>query len=650
MIGLLRTHLSRYPRDLAVVIALLVLQTLGTLYLPELNADIINNGVAKGDTQYILRVGAWMLVVSLVVAIAAIVGVYFASRTAMSVGRDIRARTFRSVQSFSLREMNTFGAPSLITRNTNDVQQVQMFLQMALTIMITAPLMAVGGFFMAIRQDAPLSLLLLVIVPVMVALIGGVMVKAVPLFRAMQVKIDRINLILRENLTGIRVIRAFVRTEHEEERFADANADLTDTTLRVNRIFALMMPALMLVMNLSSVAVVWFGGHRIASGDMPIGNLMAFLAYLMQILMSVMMASMMLVMWPRAAASSERINEVLAVEPVIHDPQAPEPALAVMRGTVEFRDVEFGYPGAVDPVLHQISFTARPGQTTAIIGSTGSGKSTLINLVPRLYDVTGGAVLVDGVDVRERSRAELWAAMGLVPQRAFLFAGTIAENLRFGAPGASRRAALARAGDRPGRRLRPRAPRGPRGADRAGRRQRLRWPAPAPGHRPGPGPRAVGLRLRRLVLRAGLRDRRPAAGGPAGADDVGLRADRRPARGHHPAGRPDPGARRGPPGRGRHALRAHGHLHHVLRDRALPALGGGGRMSAGAAAAGRPGGPGAGPGAGPGRPAGAPVARAVVARWAGSWSRRRSPRTSPAASSGWPAGCGPTPPGSSSSS
>jgi ATP-binding cassette subfamily B multidrug efflux pump len=437
VIGLLRSHLSSYRRDLVLIVGLLVAQTLGTLYLPELNADIINNGVAAGDTDYILQVGGWMLAVSLLVGATAIVGVYFASRTAMSVGRDMRARTFRRVETFSLREVNTFGAPSLITRNTNDVQQVQMFMQVALTIMITAPLMAVGGFFMAIRQDPPLSLLLLVIVPIMMLLIGTVMIKVVPLFRAMQVKIDRINLVLRENLTGIRVIRAFVRTRHEEARFADANADLTDTTLRVNRIFALLMPALMLVMNGSSVAVVWFGAQRIASGDMPIGNLMAFLAYVMQILMSVMMATMVLVMLPRAAASSERIVEILNTEPAIHDPQVPEPAQAARRGTVEFRDVEFGYPGAIDPVLRGISFTAEPGRTTAIIGSTGSGKSTLINLIPRLYDVTSGAVLVDGVDVRERARSELWASLGLVPQKAFLFAGTIADNLRFGAPQAT---------------------------------------------------------------------------------------------------------------------------------------------------------------------------------------------------------------------
>ncbi len=439
MIDLLRAHVPPYRRVLALISLLLVLQVLGTLYLPELNADIINNGVAVGDTSYILDAGIWMLFVALLVGITAVVGVYFASRTSMSIGRDIRAATFRAVQGFSLREMNTFGAPTLITRNTNDVQQLQMFLQMALTVMVTAPLMAVGGVIMAYRQDGPLSLLLLVIVPIMMLVIGLVMVRAVPLFRAMQVKIDRINLILRENLTGIRVIRAFVRTRHEQARFAEANADLTGTTLSVNRLFALTMPVLMLIMNLSSVAVVWFGGHRIAAGDMPIGNLMAFLAYLMQILMSVMMATMVLVMWPRAAAASERLSEVLAVTPRIHDPDVPvpEPGQPALRGTVEFREVVFGYRGADEPVLSGISFTAGPGRTTAIIGSTGSGKSTLINLIPRLYDVTGGAILVGGVDVRERSRASLWRQLGLVPQKAFLFSGTVADNLRFGAPDAT---------------------------------------------------------------------------------------------------------------------------------------------------------------------------------------------------------------------
>ena len=437
MIPLLRRFLAPYGRELVIVVTLLVLQVLGSLYLPDLNANIINNGVAKGDTEYILRVGAWMLVVALVVAAATIAGIYFASRTAMSVGRDIRGSTFRKVETFSLREMHEFGAPTLITRNTNDVQQIQMFVQVAMTIMITAPLTAIGAFIMAVRQDGPLSLLLLVIIPIMGLIIGLTMIRAVPLFRAMQVKIDRINLVLRENLTGIRVIRAFVRTDHEQERFAEANADLTATTLRVNRIFALMMPLIMLMMNLSSVAVVWFGGHRVADGAMPVGNLMAFLAYLMQVLMSVMMATMVMIMWPRASASSERIAAVLAVEPAIHDPQVPEPAMALARGTVEFRGVEFRYPGAADPVLRDISFVARPGQTTAIIGSTGSGKSTLINLVPRFYDVTGGSVLVDGVDLRERARDELWSSIGLVPQKAFLFAGTIADNLRFGAPEAT---------------------------------------------------------------------------------------------------------------------------------------------------------------------------------------------------------------------
>ncbi len=437
MFSLLRVFLAPYKRDLALVVVLLVLQVLGSLYLPALNADIINNGVATGDTGYILRVGAWMMVVALAVAIVSIVGVYFASRTAMSSGRDMRAALFAKVQTFSMREIHEIGAPSLITRNTNDIQQIQMFTQMAMTIMITAPLTAVGAFFMAIRQDAPLSLLLLIIVPVMVVVIGLIMVRAIPLFRAMQVKIDHINLVLRENLTGIRVIRAFVRTRLEEERFDKANVDLTDTTLRVNRIFAILMPALMIIINMSSVAVVWFGGHRVASGAMPVGNLFAFLAYLMQVLMSVMMATMVLAQWPRASASADRVCEVLDVHPQIEDPAVAQPADPAQRGTVEFRDVEFRYPGAADPVLSGISFVARPGQTTAIIGSTGSGKTTLVNLIPRLYDVTGGTVLVDGVDVRKRDRQELWASIGLVPQKAFLFSGAISDNLRFGAPQAT---------------------------------------------------------------------------------------------------------------------------------------------------------------------------------------------------------------------
>lgn len=437
MISLLRRYLLPYRTWIGVVLVLLFLQALGQLYLPYLNADIINNGVVKGDVGYILRVGAWMLAVSLLAGVAAVVGVYYSSLTAMSFGRDLRAGLFAQGQRFSLREMNLFGAPSLITRNTNDVQQVQMFVVMALTIIVLAPITAVGGVIMAVRLDAELSLTLLVIVPIMVALVAGIASRAVPLFRLVQVKIDKVNQVLREYLTGIRVIRAFLRTQHEEARFAAANADLTATTLRVGRIFALLMPALQLVMSLSQVAIVWFGGHRVASDAMPVGNLFAFISYLMQILLSVMMATMVMMMLPRAAASADRINEVLDTVPAIHDPVAPQPPGEDERGLVEFRDVTFGYPGASEPVLCNVSFVARPGQTTAIVGSTGSGKSTLINLVPRLYDVTGGAVLVDGVDVREQGRERLWSRMGLIPQKAFLFTGDVASNLRFGAPNAS---------------------------------------------------------------------------------------------------------------------------------------------------------------------------------------------------------------------
>jgi ATP-binding cassette subfamily B multidrug efflux pump len=433
--ALLRRFLAPYRTFLVVVVTLLMVQAFGNLYLPELNADIINNGVVRGDTAYILRVGLTMLGVTFMLGAAAIVSVYFSARTAMGVGRDIRGAMFRSVQTFSLREVNVFGAPSLITRNTNDVQQVQMLVVMALTVMVSAPIMAIGGVVMALRQDVLLSSLLLVVVPIMGVFIGLVLSRAVPLFRATQRKIDRVNQVLREQLTGVRVIRAFVRGAHEERRFEQANADLTDTMLRVNRLFALMMPGLMLIMNLSSVAILWFGGQRVDSGEMPIGNLTAFLTYLVQILMAVMMATMIFVMVPRAAASAERINAVLDVDPAVTDP--PTPQLPGPRAALELRDVDFGYPGAEQQVLCGVSFVAAPGEVTAVVGSTGSGKTTLVNLVPRLYDVTGGQVLLDDVDVRELSRAQLWSRIGFVPQRAFLFSGTVASNLRVGNPDAT---------------------------------------------------------------------------------------------------------------------------------------------------------------------------------------------------------------------
>ena len=431
MIALLRTYLRPYVRPLALVVTLLVVQAIATLYLPELNANIINNGVAKGDDAYILSTGGVMLGISFVVVVCAIIAVYWGSKTGMSFGRDVRSSIFRKVESFSQAELNRFGTASLITRNTNDVQQVQMVVLMGLNMMIIAPILAVGGVIMALRQDVPLAGILVVILPIMAVIIGSLMVRALPMFQAVQRKVDRVNQVTREALSGIRVIRAFVRTEHEEERFDVANRDLTATSLQVNRLFALMIPLLMLVFNMSTVAILWFGSLRVASGEMPIGNLIAFLQYVMQILMAVMMAVFMFVMVPRAVVSAGRIQEVLRTVPAIGDPDVPAtPAAGV--GAVEFRDVEFRYPGAQDPVLRGISFRVEPGQTTAIVGSTGSGKSTLINLIPRFYDVTEGSLTIDGTDTRTLRRDDLWARIGLIPQKAFLFTGTIASNLRFG--------------------------------------------------------------------------------------------------------------------------------------------------------------------------------------------------------------------------
>jgi len=431
MIDLLRRHLGPYRGPLAFVIALLFAQAIANLYLPELNADIINNGVVRGDTDYIWRTGGLMILVTLVFGVASVIGAYWSAKVGMGFGRDVRGAVFRQVQTFSQVEVNHFGTPSLITRNTNDVQQVQMVLVMALSMMISAPILAIGGAIMALRQDVPLSGLLLVIIPIMALVIGLILVRALPLFQAMQLKIDRINLVVREALAGVRVIRAFVRTRREEHRFDVANKDLTATSLAVNRLFALMMPALMVIMNLSTVAALWFGALRVDSGAMPIGNLTAFLQYIAQILMGVMMATLMFVMVPRAAVSAGRIQEVLRTQPSVRDPEMPA-APPQARGLVEFRDVEFRYPGAEEPVLRGISFQAGPGETTAIVGSTGSGKSTLVNLLTRFYDVTAGSVLLDGVDVRSLQRDDLWRRIGVVPQRAFLFGGTIASNLRFG--------------------------------------------------------------------------------------------------------------------------------------------------------------------------------------------------------------------------
>ncbi|MDW5325663.1 ABC transporter ATP-binding protein [Plantactinospora sp. KLBMP9567] len=433
---LLRTYLRPYGRPLTAVVLLQLVGTMASLYLPSLNADIIDKGIAQGDTGYIVSTGGWMLLVTLAQIACSIAAVYFGARTAMSFGRDVRGAVFHRVMGFSGREVGQFGAPSLITRTTNDVQQVQMLVVVTCTMLVAAPITLFGGVIMALREDVGLSWLMLVCVPVLVLAIGLVIRRMVPQFRLMQTRIDTVNRVLREQITGIRVVRAFVREPYETRRFEAANEDLTATALRVGRLTALIFPIVMLVLNLSSVAVLWFGAHRIEAGQIQIGALTAFLSYLMFILMSVMMATFMLIMVPRAAVCAERIMEVLRTGSSVVLPA--EPVREVQsRGELELRNVRFQYPGAAAPVLRDISFRARAGQTTAIIGSTGAGKTTLLGLVPRLFDVTGGAVLVDGVDVRELDPDLLWDRIGLVPQRPYLFSGTVASNLRYGKPDAT---------------------------------------------------------------------------------------------------------------------------------------------------------------------------------------------------------------------
>ncbi|CAM5578776.1 ABC transporter ATP-binding protein [Streptomyces narbonensis] len=436
LIRLLRTHLRPYRKPIALLVLLQFLQTCASLYLPTLNADIIDDGVVNGDTGYILRFGALMVGVSVVQVVCNIGAVYYGARTASALGRDIRGAIFDRVQSFSARELGHFGAPSLITRTTNDVQQVQMLVLMAFTLMVSAPIMCVGGIVMALGQDVPLSGVLLAVVPVLGVSVTLIVRRMRPLFRTMQERLDTVNRVLREQITGNRVIRAFVKDGYEEERFRGANADLTDVSMQTGRLMALMYPVVMTVVNVSSVAVVWFGAHRIDSGGMEIGALTAFLAYLMQIVMAVMMATFMFMMVPRAEVCAERIEEVLGTESSVVPPAEPVTTLD-RRGHLEVRSADFRYPGAEESVLKDVGLVARPGETTAIIGSTGSGKSTLLGLVPRLFDATGGEVLVDGVDVRELDPALVARTVSLVPQKPYLFSGTVATNLRYGKPDAS---------------------------------------------------------------------------------------------------------------------------------------------------------------------------------------------------------------------
>jgi ATP-binding cassette, subfamily B, multidrug efflux pump len=436
LIRLLRTRLRPYARPLLLVVVLQLLGTMASLYLPSLNADIIDLGIARGDTGYIMAVGGWMLLVTLVQIICSVAAVYLGARTAMGFGRDVRGALFHRVGEFSAREVNHFGAPSLITRGTNDVQQVQMLVLLSCTMLVTAPIMCFGGVVMALQEDVALSWLMLVCVPVLVVSIGAVIVRMVPGFRLMQTRIDEVNRILREQITGIRVVRAFVREPQESARFERASADLTDVATQVGRLMALIFPIVMLVLNLSSVAVMWFGATRIDEGQMQIGSLTAFLAYLIQILMSVMMATFMVIMIPRAAVCAERITEVLDTVSSVAPPARPVVPRAA-TGVLEFRDAGLAYPGAAAPVLRNVTFTAAPGTTTAIVGSTGAGKTTLLGLVPRLFDATAGAVLVDGVDVRDLDPEHLWRRVGIVPQRPYLFSGTVASNLRYGNPDAT---------------------------------------------------------------------------------------------------------------------------------------------------------------------------------------------------------------------
>ncbi|MGZ8690970.1 MAG: ABC transporter ATP-binding protein [Aeromicrobium sp.] len=436
LLSLLRHYLVPYKRPVSLIIALQFVQTLANLYLPGLNADIIDKGVVAGDTGYIMRVGAVMLAVTLLQVLCAILAVYVGARTAMALGRDLRRAVFVKIEKFAAREVAQFGAPTLITRSTNDVQQVQMIVFLTFTFMIAAPIMCVGGIIMALRQDVQLSGLLLLVIPALALSVGLVIRQMRPLFRLMQIKLDTINGVMREQIMGIRVIRAFVKEGYEAERFGDANRDNMNVAIAVGRLMSMMFPIVMLTMNVSVVLATWLGSYRIAAGDIGVGTLTAFQQYLIQILMSVMMATFMLMLLPRAEVSAERITEVLQTQPSVNAPVAAQ-RKDMPAGSVDIVDAGFVYPGAEQPVLAGVNLVARPGETTAIIGSTGSGKSTLLNLIPRFFDVTSGSVRLDGEDVRDLVPDDVWGSIGLVPQRPYLFTGTVASNLRYGRPDAT---------------------------------------------------------------------------------------------------------------------------------------------------------------------------------------------------------------------
>lgn len=436
LIPLLRTYLAPYKRPIAIVLIFQFIQTIANLYLPGLNADIIDKGVVAGDTGYIVHTGMTMLAITVLQVVCTIIAVYYGARTAMALGRDLRAGVFGKVETFAAREMAQLGAPTLITRTTNDVQQVQLIVFLALTLLVAAPIMCFGGIIMALRQDVELSSLLLLVIPALVISVGLIIRRMRPLFGQLQIKIDDINGVMREQIMGIRVIRAFVKEKYEAERFGEANRENMNVAIAVGRLQSMMFPTVMLIMNVSVVLATWFGGYRIGSGNLDVGTLTAFQNYLVQILMSVMMATFMLMLWPRAEVSAERITEVLETEPSVVAPDNAE-QIALTGGHIDLRGATFAFPGAEQDVLHGIDLIARPGETTAIIGSTGSGKSTLLGLIPRLFDATAGTVMIDGHDVRSLHPENVWTSVGLVPQRPFLFSGTVASNLRYGRPEAT---------------------------------------------------------------------------------------------------------------------------------------------------------------------------------------------------------------------